>query len=127
MSEQPELFFAARNTDPETSQVNRDAFVKKASQRDLILRTYARQFETAFGNNDRGLTDEEAGMKTPWLTSTMFEHRVCYWKRCSELRKLGFIAPIGETRQSRAGQQQQVCKLTSDGYTYVHAVFGFYE
>lgn len=125
MSEQLGLFTAARNTDPETSQANRDAFRKKASQRDVILRTYydeRRKWEASFEtwtNTDGCLTDEECGMKTPWNNSTMYDERVCYWKRCSELRKLGHIAPTGSTRRSVAGQEQQVCEITDEGRAYV--------
>ena len=125
MSEQLGLFTAARNTDPETSQANRDAFRKKASQRDVILRTY---YESYLGgilsysdgsDGQKGLTDEECGMATPWKESSMYDERVCYWKRCSELRKLGFIQPTGATRTSVAGQEQQVCEITVEGRRYV--------
>lgn len=125
MSEQLDLFTAARRTDPATSQANRDAFRKKASQRDVILRTYydeRRKWDDSFEtwtNTDGGLTDEECGMKTPWKESTMYVERVCYWKRCSELRKLGFIEPTGWTRKSFAGQEQQVCEITVEGIDYV--------
>jgi len=113
------LFVAARNTDPATSQVNRDAFVKKANQRDLILMTYSRLAV--------GLTDEECGMNTGWKDSNMFDQRVCYWKRCSELRKLGFIETTGETRLSSAGQPQQVCKITVRGMNHCYDTFGSYD
>jgi hypothetical protein len=117
MSEQLGLFTAARRSDPATSQINRDAFVKKGSQRDCLLWTYY---------TNAGLTDEEAGMSTPWKDSNMFDHRVCYWKRCSELRKLGFINPTGETRLSSAGQPQQVCEITTAGREYISNVLGGY-
>jgi hypothetical protein len=111
MSEQLGLFTAARRTDPATSQMNRDAFNKKGSQRDRLLWTY-------YGVE--GLTDEEAGKETRWQDSTMFEHRICYWKRCSELRKLQYIIPTGETRTSSFGQQQQVCEITALGEAYIN-------
>jgi hypothetical protein len=110
MSEQLGLFTAARRSDPATSQLNRDAFVKKGSQRDRLLWTYY---------TNAGLTDEQAGMETQWKDTTMFDQRVCYWKRCSELRKLEFIVPTGETRTSSFGQQQQVCEITALGETYI--------
>ena len=125
MSEQLALFTAARNTDPATSQVNRDAFTKKTSQRDMILMTYKRHYESkllCFSDGTdgvQGLTDEEVGKGTSWLNANMYEYRICYWKRCSELRKLGFIEPTGETRLSSAGQPQQVCKITVEGRRYV--------
>jgi hypothetical protein len=111
MSEQLGLFTAARRSDPSTSQMNRDAFVKKGSQRDCLLWTYY---------TNAGLTDEEAGMETRWKDSNMFDHRVCYWKRCSELRKLEFIVPTGETRTSSFGQQQQVCEITALGEAHIN-------
>ena len=119
------LFTAARNTDPATSQVNRDAFKKKTSQRDVILMAYHDHYMSnllSFSDGSdgvQGMIDEEAGKATPWLNSNMFEHRVCYWKRCSELRKLGFIEVTGETRLSSAGQPQQVCKITAEGRRFV--------
>jgi hypothetical protein len=111
MNEQPTLFTAARLTDPNTSQVNRDAFYKKASQRDQLLWTYYAH---------TGLTDEEAGMNTRWKDSNMYLHRLCYWKRCSELRKLELIAPTGQTRISAQGQQQQVCEITTLGEAFIN-------
>jgi hypothetical protein len=76
---------------------------------------------------DGGITDEECGMKTRWNGATMYDQRVCYWKRCSELRKQGFIEPLDYTRGSSAGQQQQVCVITEAGRDYVFRVFGSYE
>lgn len=117
------LFTAARNTDPATSQANRDAYRKKGSQRDVILLTYYDEWwraeAFADGSSDGALTDEECGMKTPWKNSTMYDERVCYWKRCSELRKLGHIVPTGRTRTSVAGQEQQVCRITDEGRNYI--------
>lgn len=105
------LFASARTTDPETSKANRDAFRAKASQRDVVLSTYS--------NWPLGLTDEEAGMRTVVGGLSMFEQRACYWKRCSELRKLGFVRATGETRTSALGQEQQVCTITDEGARYV--------
>lgn len=119
------LFAAARNTDPATSQVNRDAFRKKVSQRDALLKTYLLDYQDSLlcfsDGTDRksGMTDEEAGLATDWLEGNMYEHRVCYWKRCSELRKLGYIEVTDETRLSRAGQPQQVCRITLEGRRFV--------
>lgn len=119
------LFVAARRSDPMTSQLNRDAFVKKATQRDALLMTYAlvwQHYEQTFGewsSTDGTLTDEEAGMQTPWGSASMYDLRICYWKRCSELRKLGYIEPTGITRESRAGQQQQACQITDEGRAHL--------
>lgn len=109
------LFVAARRSDPITSQLNRDAFVKKATQRDALLMTYALVAE----REDNDFTDEEAGRSTPWGDSNMYDLRICYWKRCSELRKLGYIEPTGITRESLAGQQQQACRITDEGRAHL--------
>lgn len=103
------LFTAARRSDPATSQANKNAFRTKATQRDVLLATYV----------SGACTDEEAGKRTFWRGASMFDARICYWKRCSELRKLGYIVPTGATRTSDAGQQQQVCEITGDGAAYV--------
>jgi len=43
--------------------------------------------------------------------------RSCYWKRCSELRDLGFIEPVMDgdyplNRPGDSGSLQMVCKIT---------------
>jgi hypothetical protein len=50
--------------------------------------------------------------------------RSCYWKRCSELRDLGFIEPVMDgdyplNRIGDSGSQQMVCKITRDGFRFV--------
>jgi len=110
---------AARNSDPATSKVNRDAFYKKMSQRDLILMTYHHYKQHDFTEFANGMTDEEVGKHTTRMGESFFDLRICYWKRCSELRKMGLIEPIGETRLSSAGQSQQVCRITEEGMKYV--------
>jgi hypothetical protein len=50
--------------------------------------------------------------------------RSCYWKRCSELRDIGFIEPVmdGDTvieRPGDSGSLQMVCKITREGYRFV--------
>jgi hypothetical protein len=112
-------FVSARRTDPETSQANRDAFTKKITQRDLILLTYYRYHDLNVVPFMYGMTDEEVGKFTKLGTETMFDLRACYWKRCSELRKQGFIESTNETRVSSAGSHQQVCRITQEGINYV--------
>ena len=115
----PMEMIAARSSDPATSQTNKDAFVKKMSQRDMILFTYHRFVQTNVVPFMFGMTDEEVGRHTKIDGQSMYDLRICYWKRCSELRKLGFIHATGETRLSSAGQPQQVCVLTERGRNYV--------
>lgn len=98
-----------RVTDPETSRAGaKDIKPRQGSQIMLLLATYR-------NHSLFGLTDEEAGKQTAWKGSTMFDTRVCYWKRCSDLRNLGLIEPTGDTRLSTAGSAQQVCRITSAG------------
>jgi hypothetical protein len=98
-------WLATRATDPTTSQSGaRSLTVRAGSQRYRLLQQYA---VTA------GMTDEEAGNATGLADSP----RCCYWKRCSELRQAGYIAPTGATRLSTAGEAQQVCQITDAGRT----------
>lgn len=92
-----------RNTDPVTSvQGARDVKPRRTSQAMLLLAEYAHR---------DGLTDEEAGL----FSGLAKRPKCCYWKRCSELRAQGFIAPTGETRISSAGSAMQVCAITAEG------------
>ena len=91
-----------RNTDPATSvQGARDVKPRRVSQAMLLLSMY----EYA------DLTDEQAGN----LSGLAQRPKCCYWKRCSELRAQGLIAPTGETRISSAGSAMQVCAITPEG------------
>jgi len=93
----------ARVSDPETSQKAAVAAERRApSQRDRLLSAYM----TA---GDRGLTDEEAGAAAGLSGSG-------YWKRCSDLRNLGLIAPLGPVRQVSSGLMAQVCVITPEGW-----------
>jgi hypothetical protein len=116
----PIEFISARINDPATSQANKDAFVKKRSQRDEILLTYHRLNSYDYPQFAEGIIDEEAGMNTFRDGVSYFDLRICYWKRCSELRKMGLIETTGITRISSAGQQQQVCCITIQGVNYVN-------
>ena len=91
-----------RNTDPVTSvQGAADVKPRRVSQAMLLLSIY----EYA------DLTDEQAGD----LSGLAKRPKCCYWKRCSELRAKGFIAPTGVTRLSSAGSAMQVCAITAEG------------
>lgn len=114
-------FIAARTSDPATSQANRDAYVRKMSQRDLLLVTYYNFWKLQHEPYADGMTDEEVGFATILNGESMYAQRACYWKRCSELRKNGFIRATGETRVSAAGQMQQVCQITPEGIAHVES------
>jgi hypothetical protein len=72
--------------------------------------TQAMQLLAEYVHRD-GLTDEEAGL----FSGLLSRPKCCYWKRCSELRAKGLIAPTGVTRLSSAGSAMQVCAITDEG------------
>jgi len=93
----------ARTTDPFSSHKAIPAGLGRWSgHRARLLRA----FEAAA----YGLTDEEAGRATG-----LDEQGSCYWKRCNELRQLGYIAPTGRCGISRFGNQIQVSAITDLG------------
>jgi hypothetical protein len=93
-----------RATDPGTSErAAKNASVRSGSQRHIILKVY--------GDYPFGLTDEEAGD----ISGLSENRKCCYWKRCSELRQMGFITPTGQHRKSSANENQMVCVITSYG------------
>ena len=92
----------ARHTDPETSRLGaEDVKIRRDSQKMQLLIEYAKE----------PLTDEDAG----YASKLAMKPGCCYWKRCSELRELGLIAPNGEKRMSLAGSLQMVCCITPAG------------
>lgn len=72
-----------------------------------------------YATHENGLTDAEAEQLSG------VRHA---WKRCSDLRKWGYIAPVvgqdGEivTRQGPSGRAQQVCKITAEGWRMLETV-----
>ena len=113
---QPDLFAElnrdtapARHSDPETSHKAAAMPFRRDSQRHRLLAEYA-----SAQDFDDGLTDEEAAE-----AAGVF--RGCPWKRCSELREMGMIAPLRlpdgsvGTRVSTMGAEQRVCKITEKG------------
>ena len=97
----------ARHTDPATSHkaAQSDALrVRAGSQQARILSAYA-------DAGDYGLTNEGAGI----ITGLADLPGCCYWKRCGELLKVGYIAVTESTRTSRAGLEQRVCVITRAG------------
>ena len=82
-----------RATDPDTS---RQAVPRRGSQALRILALY----EYA------DLTDEQA---------VQISGLVGGWKRCSDLRNLGFISDTGERRTLASGKQGMICAITPAG------------
>jgi hypothetical protein len=92
-----------RSLDPETSsQGAKDVRPRQGSQAMQLLTTYA--------NARIGLTDEEAGQR-----SGLAERGAGYWKRCSDLRRLGLIEDSHTTRTGTSGSEMRVCTITAKG------------
>ena len=82
-----------RATDPITS---RNAVPRRGSQAMQILALYA----------NRDLTDEKA-VELSGLNGG--------WKRCSDLRRLGYIAFAGYYGKTESGSNAMVCSITMAG------------
>lgn len=92
-----------RATDPDTSaKAAADVKPRQGSQMWLLLEQY--------GYTRLGLTDEEAGR-----ASGLASKGAGYWKRCSDLRRLGFIQDTGVRRELSTGSAGMVCVLTAKG------------
>lgn len=100
-----------RNSDPSTSKKAGKAVAQRSpSQREILLRAYSRGLI--------GYTDEEAGV----VTGLIHKPRCCYWKRCSELRAMGYINPTGDYAKSTAGEFQMICCITEAGERYLRTL-----
>ena len=98
----------ARNTDPPTSHRAAITHIgRKGSQRWLLLEAHAEAEDRL--TLSKGLTDEEA---CEWAGLPLVSE---YATRCSELRRLGFIAPTGETRRGSGGIDRIVSRITPPG------------
>jgi hypothetical protein len=82
----------ARTTDPPTSKRAADSLDPRS-----LMHRLARAYEAA---GAAGLTDEEAAAQAGIPTA---------WKRCSDLRRLGWIKTSGATRVGSSGRDQMVC------------------
>lgn len=86
---------------------------RAGSQKSALLATY--------GRFTGGLTDEEAAREAG------LSMRSCWWKRCSELRQDGMIAPVegpeGTVKRiGGAGDPQMVCAITGAGRAALEAL-----
>ena len=92
-----------RQSDSSTSvEGAKDVTIRAGSQRTKLLETYASCVYS--------ITDEVAG-----VLSGLAERKAGYWKRCSELRRAGYIESTGEMRESSTGSMQQCCRITDAG------------
>lgn len=84
----------------------------KAGWQDVQVRAHTQKYELLRAYveaGDDGLTNYEAGRNAHMLKS-------CYWKRCGELKRAGYIAANGEERINlTSGSKQAVCVITPQG------------
>lgn len=109
----------ARSDGPQTSQDAADRLrlreaslsgFKGGSQKAVILGVY----------DDEGLTDSEAAR-----AAGLNRSGICWWKRCSELRQIGFIETTGATRpDADSGAEREVCRITDTGRRKLAALLG---
>jgi len=88
----------ARNTDPDTSHTAADALTTRADHCRRLLAIYARGGEW---------TDENACAAAGLVDGG--------WKRCSDLRRFGWIARTG-TAISSANRPVMTCAITTTGF-----------
>lgn len=87
----------ARKSDPISSHIAAaESRPRRLSQRMRILKVYAQVNEPICDDDAAFLAKVEYG-----------------WKRCSELRQLGYIKHTGYVRLD--GRVRMVCKITKDG------------
>lgn len=96
----------ARHTDPDTSKRAADNARHRApNQRERLLAAYAR---------NGALLDSDAA-KVAGLYGT----RSCWWKRCSELRQLGYTLEVGTRVDPETRSEGMVCEITELGREYL--------
>ena len=89
-----------RNSDPSTS---RKAAEQVAPRRGTQMARLLAQYSMA----PIGLTDDQAGQRAGLVNG--------YWKRCADLRRLGYIIDTGTTRETNSGSMGMVCAITVKG------------
>lgn len=95
----------ARKTDPDTSHMA--AGINRCRRNELM-----RELLYAFvSGGNSGFTDEQAYHRMAHVDGGDRS----WWKRCSDLRQLGFILPTGEKRKTVTGAYARVCSITKDG------------
>ena len=93
-----------RSSDPSTSRKAAEQVApRRGSQMARLLACY--------GSAVLGLTDDQAGQKVAENSGVI----PGYWKRCADLRRLGYIIDTGATRDSNQGCAAMVCAITAKG------------
>lgn len=99
---------AARHVDlPIHGEVSDDLRIRAGSQRWELLKKYVEHGP---------LTNEQAGD----LSGLSGKKSCCYWKRCSELLKHGYLEDTGTEIASQVGEMQRVCRVTSKGIAAIN-------
>lgn len=101
----------ARSNDPDTSK---QAACENKLYRNELMRSLLMAFLAA---GQTGFTDEEAGERVVGLLNRS------WWKRCSDLRAVGFIEPTGEKRRTSQGSLARVSRITKSGCSAVTRVY----
>ena len=66
---------------------------------------------TQYGSAVLGLTDDQAGQRVAENSGVI----PGYWKRCADLRRLGYIIDTGTVRETNSGSLGMVCAITAKG------------
>jgi hypothetical protein len=93
-----------RSSDPSTSRKAAEQVApRRGSQMARLLACYT----TA----SLGLTDDQAGQRVAENSSVI----PGYWKRCADLRRLGYIVDTHTTRPTLSGSLGMVCVISAAG------------
>ncbi|CAB5222151.1 hypothetical protein UFOVP363_16 [uncultured Caudovirales phage] len=96
----------SRTTDPETSKAGAKSIrIRGGSQRAKLLLAFLDGF-------DRFPMSDEYAAKAARLYTVP---NCGWWKRCSDLRKLGLIVPVGKVVSKTTGEEVMVSEITEAG------------
>lgn len=92
---------------PISATASPDLVLRAGTQRWNLLRQYALHGP---------LTNEQAGD----LSGLSAKKGCCYWKRCSELLKHGYLEDAHYSLCSQAGEMQRVCRIARKGWDAIN-------
>lgn len=89
---------------------------KAGTQKHVLLSTYGGHQAAQAG----GLTDSEVAR-----LAGLYHGGICWWKRCSELRQIGFIELTDSTRPDKDSRaEREVCRITDTGRRKLASLLG---
>lgn len=94
-----------------------DHHTSVAGASDVAFRAGSQKAKLLLAYFDHGALTADEAMEHAGVSP-----RSCYWKRCSELRELGYIEMTGEERPGSSGSLQIVCHITADGIKAVRGL-----